>query len=256
MTAFLSPLFLISNWSSVKGEWFLRYKVGCWRQRMAWYSTTLLWWARAGLQDPNISYFCTLWDKNPTLPFCTKNRNSFKKYIFFTVSIFKQPGARKNKHSISFALNAHFFFSNTFLCVIGENLSSHWLLHELQPFPCILLISSCAFICFLKPHSIKINVKLPLNSWLCVQPSTKALWYDHKPPTWPTPPWYEWHQEDGSTLLWVCVLCSTAEVFAELCEQSRGSAFRCLTRSCTKAAGYPHSPPPRAVPFSPSLWKG
>lgn len=188
MTAFFSPPFLISNWSSVKGEWFLRYKVGCWRQRMAGSSTTLIWWARAGLQDLNISFTSALFGKKILhCPSALKTETTLKSAFFYCQYL--QAARGQKKQTLHFLcsectflflkyLSVH-YWGKPFLSLTSAGIA----VLPLRRGSLSLLRSSCASICFFppfEPHSIKINVKFSLNSWLCEQPSTKALWYDRK----------------------------------------------------------------------------
>lgn len=149
MTAFFSPPFLMSNWSSVKGEWFLRYKVGCWRQKMAWSSTTLLWWARAGLQDLNLSFTSALFEiKILHCPSALETETALKSAFFYCQYL--QAARGQKKQMLHFLCSECTFLFLKYLSVCyWENLFPHWLLRELQSFPCMLLIISCAFICFL-----------------------------------------------------------------------------------------------------------
>lgn len=149
MTASSFPPFLIPNWSSAKDEWFLRYKVGHWRQRMAWSAMTPLWWGRTGLQDLNISFIPVLFGTNiPHWLYAWKTEAALKSDFFLLSISTSSQVLEKTKQLICFALNACFFFSNTFLYVISEISSSHWLQQELQPFSYVLVINSCTYISF------------------------------------------------------------------------------------------------------------
>lgn len=176
MTAFFSPPFLMSNWSSVKGEWFLGYKVGCWRQKMAWSSTTLLWWARAGLQDLNISFTSALFEiKILHCPSALETETALKSAFFYCQYLQAARGQKKQMLHFLCSECTFLFLKYLSVCYWGK------------PFPSLTsvgvailpLYATDNFLClylFFRPHSIKINVKLPLNPWLCEQPATKTLW--------------------------------------------------------------------------------
>lgn len=121
-------------------------------------------------------YFCTLWDKNPTLPSALKTGTALTSAFFYCQYLQRARGQKKQ--------TLHFLYSEWTFLFLKYLSVCYWGKPE-KPFLSLIsagvavlpLYLTGQFLCLcllFKPHSIKINVKLPLNAWLCEQPSTKA----------------------------------------------------------------------------------